>query len=158
MNKIKMDELDLCYFDKNNKSHVLFLKQVLSDDSITKRFSGFLPNLMKKNQNSIYGMGFLVEDNEKLIGYVDIGNYNKEEKCVYIRQAVDKNIRAKSYGKRILLEFTNFIFSNYPEVEKIKAKIHEDNIVSIKMAEACGFENSYNDFYELKNPFIKIKR
>ena len=39
---IKMDTLTLCEFDKDNLSHMKFLKNMLTDNSIKERFQGAL--------------------------------------------------------------------------------------------------------------------
>lgn len=159
MNKIKMDTLSLCSFDKDNVHHMMFLKKLLKDETIKTRFQGLLPNLMRKpDDDTIIGKGFFIADENVLVGYVDIGNYNEEEKAVYIRQAIDKDERGKSYGAKTLLEVCDFIFRKYPLVENIKARIAHDNEASIKMALACGFTNIRDDYYGLQNPYIKSSK
>lgn len=55
MRDIKMNTLSLCRFNKGNKEHVNFLKEIISDETITKRFQGFLPNLLRNNHDDYYG-------------------------------------------------------------------------------------------------------
>ena len=70
MKKIEMDTLSLCKFDKDNKDHMIFLKKLLADETIKERFQGLLPNLMKKTDDTIIGMGFFIADGDCLVGYV----------------------------------------------------------------------------------------
>ncbi len=158
MENIKLDTLSLCKFDKDNKYHMIFLKKLLNDETIKERFQGLLPKLMKNMDDCVIGKGFFIADNDKLIGYVDIGNYNANERAVYIRQAIDKDERGQSYGKKALIETCDFIFRTYSEVENIKARIAPDNEVSIRMAIACGFSNIRDDYYGIENPYIKNKK
>lgn len=158
MKKIEMETLSLCKFDKDNKYHMIFLKKILADETIKERFQGLLPNLMKKVDDTIIGMGFFIADGDCLVGYVDIGDYNENEKAVYIRQAIDKDKRGKNYGQRALLEVCDLIFKEYPLVENIKARIAPDNEASIRMAIACGFANIRDDYYGIENPYIKNNR
>lgn len=155
MKDIKMDTLSLCKFDKDNKYHMIFLKKILKDKTITERFQGFLPNLTKKYDGTIIGAGFFIADGDVLVGYIDIGNYNANEKAVYIRQTIDQDARGNGYGKRSLYEVCDFIFKEYPNVENIKARIAPDNEASIRMAVACGFTNIRDDYYGIENPYIK---
>jgi len=134
---------------------MVFFKELLKDETITNRFQGFLPNLMKNNDSSIIGKGFFIKDENQLIGYVDIGNYNESEHAVYIRQAISSNKRGMGYGKRSLFEICDLIFANYPEIENIKARIATDNVFSIEMAKACGFKWIRDDYYGITNPYIK---
>ncbi len=110
---------------------------------------------MDVSDDSIIGKGFFISDNGKLIGYIDIGNYNVNEKAVYIRQAIDQDVRGRNYGKRTLYELCDFIFREYPDVENIKARIASDNQASIRMALACGFTNIRDDYYGMENPYTK---
>ena len=149
---IKLETLSLISFDKNNPEHILFFKKILSDESIKKRFSGFLPRL-NSNSSDIINKAFFVSDNNKLIGFIDIGAFNQEEKAIYLRGAIDKNERGFNYGHKMLDEISNYIFINHPMIEKIKLKIAYDNIASIKTAESCGFYSILNNYYEKNNPF-----
>ena len=151
--KIKLDTLNLVSFDKNNPEHINFLKKIIHDSTIKSRFTGFLVSLNSKS-NSIIGKGFFLMDKEIIIGFVDVGNFNIEEKAVYIRGAIDKIMRGKNYGHRMLEEVSNYVFSNFKEVEQIKLKIAKDNISSIKTAESCGFYSNLNDTYIKNNPFL----
>ena len=72
------------------------------------------------------------------------GGFDENDKAVYIRQAIFKEYRGnkeKRYGTLLLNEITDYIFSNYPMVHYIKARIHHDYISSMKMAWNCGFKN-----------------
>ena len=86
-------------------------------------------------------------------------NFNEEEKAVYIRQAIFKEYRGnkeKRYGTLLLNEITDYLFSNYSKVHYIKARIHHDNISSMKMAWNCGFSND-EEIFSKENPYIKNK-
>ena len=154
MENIKIGKLTLCSFNKDNKDHMLFLKKILKDESIIKRFQGFLPNLLK-NTNDIFGKGFLLSLDNETTGYVDFGNFNNEEEAVYIRELVDKDKRHLGYGTLILSEVCDYVFKTYTFVYKIKARIAPDNIKSIMMAYNAGFINDRDDYYSLSNPYTK---
>jgi len=86
-------------------------------------------------------------------------NFNEEEKAIYIRQAIFKEYRGnkeKRYGTLLLNEITDYIFSNYPMIHYIKARIHHDNLSSMKMAWNCGFSND-EEIFSKENPYIKNK-
>ena len=150
---IKLKTLKLVPFDKNNKEHILFLKKILNDKTITKRFSGFLSKLNSKSTN-ILNKAFFISDTN-IIGFIDIGNFNQDEECVYLRGAIDKEKRGNNYGHRMLDEVSEYIFINYPEIKKIKLKIDNDNYSSIKTAESCSYTNLLNGYYAKRNPYIE---
>lgn len=59
----------------------------------------------------------------------------------------------KRYGTLLLDEIINYIFSKYPMVHYIKARIHHDNISSMKMAWNCGFINDV-EIFSKENTYI----
>ena len=150
---IKLETLNLVNFNKDNKEHIIFLKKIIHDDSIKKRFNGFINRLNSRTNDGILDKAFFITDNNELIGFIDIGAFNNDEKVVYLRGAIDKDKRGNNYGNKMLIETSNYIFLNYPKIEKIKLKIDDDNIASIKNAESCGFFNMLNGFYEKSNPY-----
>ncbi len=158
MENIVIGNLMLVSFDSDNKEHLMMLKMLAKDSFITSRFNGFLHHLNNKNSN-FFNKGFFVKDENNLIGYVDLSNFNKEEKAVYIRQAIFKEYRGdnkKRYGTLLLNEITDYIFSNYPMVHYVKARIHHDNLSSMKMAWNCHFSNN-GEIFSKKNPYIVNK-
>lgn len=157
MKNIEMETLTLQSFDKENKEHLEFFKKLVKQPSITSRFQGIGVGLLHEHGDKFFDRGFLITDNDKLIGYLGIGEFDEENKSVYLRGAIDIDCRGNSYGKKMLKESTEYIFLNYPKVENIRLKIAEDNIISIRTAEACGYEKLYNDFYIHYNPYIEKK-
>ena len=140
-------------YDKNNLENLHFLRKLTNDEDVKKRIQG-LSNILSNKDNSFFGQGFIVKDNNIYVGYVHIGNFNKNEKCVYLIAAIDKDLRGKSYGKILLNEITEYIFKNYPEITNIRLKIDKDNIPSLKVADACGYKWLENEFYKKDNPYI----
>ena len=92
MKDIVIVELTLVNFNSNDKTHLMTLKKLAKDSDITSRFNGFLQHLNNKNSN-FFNKGFFVKDEGNLIGYIDLSNFNEEEKAVYIRQAIFKEYR-----------------------------------------------------------------
>ena len=152
---IPLETLSLVTFDKNNEKHITFLKRIINDESIKKRFTGFLSRLNSKANYGIIGKSFFVAENKELIGFIDIGLLNQEEEAVYLRGAIDKSKRGNNYGHKMLNEVSNYIFENYSNVKTIKLKIDKNNYASIKTAESCGFNYILNDYYIKSNPYLK---
>lgn len=157
MNIRKLNNLTLVNFDKENKEHLEFLKKLIHDESIKKWFNGICSGLISNPNNEFFGHSFFVKDNEDLVGYVNIGDFNTNEKSVYLRSAVEKNKRGKNYGKTILADITDYIFDNFNEVESIRLKIDRENKASLMTANACGYLWLTDDFYYKSNPNIKKK-
>ena len=153
----KIGTLTLNIFNKNDRKALEFIKKLCHDESILSRFQGIMIGLKNEN-NNFFNHSFLVSHNNEFIGYVNIGEFNNDEKSVYLRAAVDKEKRGFGYGKTILEEITEYIFKNYPQVESIRLKIAGDNKASLMTANACGYKWLENDFYIKYNPYIEDKK
>ena len=152
MENIKLENIELVNFDKENKEHLEYLKKLLNDASIKKRFQGIFPALLSKEK--FFGKGFLVEYDEELIGYTQIGNFNKDEESVYILgSAIDKEHRGKktesgkTLAELMLNDISDHILLNYKQVKQIKLTISDDNIPAIKLSEKCGYEHLTSTHY-----------
>lgn len=146
--------LTLTTFNKDNLEELIFLKKLCKDNTIKKRFQGIAVGLLNNPNNEFFDHGFFVKHNNTLIGYIGIGAYNKYEKCVYLRAAINKEQRGLSYGTTLLSEITDYIFKTYSEVLSIRLKINDNNKPSIKVAISNGYKNLYNDFYIKYNPYL----
>lgn len=152
---VSLGTLKLNTFDKDNKQMLEFLKKLIKDETIISRFQGMTVGLLKNDRNEFFGHGFLVTDNNEFVGYIGIGDYNQKEKSVYLRYAIDKEKRGKSYGKTLLNEITEHIFKNYSSIESIRLKIASDNKASLMTANSCGYKWLNDEFYSKDNYYIE---
>lgn len=154
MEYAKIGLLSLYAFNKENKDDIDFIKRLIHDETITKRFQGIGVGLLNDRGNEFFNRSFLVKYNANYIGYINIGAFNEEEKTVYLRAAIDKSQRGNAFGKTLLSEITEYIFKNYPQIENISLKIASDNKASLMTANACGYVWLRDDFYIKENPYI----
>ena len=152
MENIKLENIELVNFEKDNKEHLEYLKKILNDESIKKRFQGIFPALLSKEK--FFGKGFFLEYNKELIGYTQIGKFNKDEESVYILGgAIDKEHRGqksetgKTFAELMLNDISNYILYNYKEVKQIKLTITDDNEPAIKLSKKCGYEHLTTTHY-----------
>ncbi|MBQ9072343.1 MAG: GNAT family N-acetyltransferase [Bacilli bacterium] len=157
MEYAKLETLTIHTFDKNDVKALEFIKKLCNDETIKARFQGLLVGLLNNKNNDFFNHGFLVSYNDTYIGYINIGEFNNEEKYVYLRADIDKDIRGAKYGQRLLSEITEYIFINYPQVESIRLKIASDNKPSLKVADSCGFVLAGYEIYAKNNPYISNK-
>lgn len=158
MEYAKIGTLTLNIFDKENREALEFIKKLCKDESIQKRFQGITRGLLNNENKEFFDHGFLVTDNGIFIGYINIGNYNEIEHCIYLRAAIDKEKRGHSYGKTLLSEITEYVFQNYPQIESIRLKIANDNKASLMTAFSCGYEWLESDFFIKYNPYIDKRK
>lgn len=155
---IQLETLSLYIIDKKNKLDLEFVKKLFHNEDIKKWVHG-ISNVLNDNINGdFFGHGFIIKDGETYIGYVGIGEYYSDEKCVYLRYGIDKEVVGNGYGKKILSEITEYTFLNYPDVEKIKLKIDRANIPSLKTANSCGYKWLSDDFYIKYTPYVHMTK
>ena len=152
MEKIKLENMELITFNRENKAHLEYLKKLLNDETIKSKFQGILPALLSKE--NFFGKGFFVGYEDEMIGYAQIGKYKKTEKSVYLLGgAIDKEHRGKrikdnkTLGEIMLDDITNYILYNFKEVNQIKLTISDNNIPAIKQATRCGYEHLTSTHY-----------
>lgn len=155
MKFVELETLSLYIIDKQNKQDLEFVKSLFHDEGIRKWVNGISNVLSDNYDKNFFDSGFIVKKSDEYIGYIGIGNFNQEEKCVYLRAGISKEKTGHGYGKMLLNEITEHIFSNYDEVESIKLKINSANIPSLMTANSCGYKFLNDDFYVKYNPNIK---
>lgn len=155
MEYTKLETLSLHTLDKDNIDSLTFFKKLCTDKTIKTRFQGLLPGMLKEKNEDFFNRGFLVKDANEYIGYIGIGKYNQIEKAVYLRAAIDKDKRGRSYGKTLLKEATDYIFENFPQVDSIRLTIAPDNKASLMTANACGYNWLESDVYYKENPYTR---
>jgi len=157
MKYAKIGTLTLNIIDKENKEDLEFIKKLCKDKTITSRFQGITLDLLNAKKKEFFNHSFLVTHNDEYVGYIKIGQYNEQEKSIYLRAAIDLEKRGKSYGKTLLNEITEYVFQTYSQVESIRLKIANDNKASLMTANSCGYEWLRDDFYIKNNPYINKK-
>lgn len=156
LENIPLQTLELVTFDKNNPEHLVFLKDLIHDKSILKWFQNLTAGLLHPQNHVFFNRSFLVAKEGTLVGFVNIGAYNEQEKSVYLRAAISQKERKKGYGKALLSEITDYIFNNYLEVESVRLKINSKNIASLNNARSCHYKWLIDDFYTAYNPNLMI--
>ena len=102
MKFIDLETLSLHIIDKQNKNDLEFVKSLFSNEDIKKWVHGISNILNQNKEQKLLGHGFIVKDNNDYIGYIGIGDFNPNEKCVYLRAGLDRNKIGMGYGKKIL--------------------------------------------------------
>ena len=97
MDNIPLSTLTLVTFDRNNPYHIAFLKELVNDKSILQWFQGISAILLHHYGDTLFNNGYFINKEDTLIGYVHIGAFNVQDKCVYLRYATSSSARGKGY-------------------------------------------------------------
>lgn len=142
---IALETLNLVRYDENKHKFLLDeLEKGESSSDFIHQIGQRLVN-SKSNDRTVFQSGFVVEDKGNPIGYLYISYMQKDE--VYIEYSVLKSQRGKGYGRTIINEATNYLFSEH-NIWQVKLDISPSNKNSMYIAESCGFEVDEDDFVE----------
>lgn len=114
---------------------------------------------------------YIIQDNDKLVGYIDTKIILNEEGIIELRYAVHPKYRRlgylgysdstrKGYGEQILEECSSYLF-NFDNVNSIDLHIRKDNVASIGCAKKAKFkcigtnEDEYYFIYRCSRGDIK---
>lgn len=151
MSFIKIGVFKLVYFDKNDKEHLNYVKELLSDKAIVSKFQGIFPALVSKND--FFDKGFFIKYKDELVGCVLFGKYNSSERCMYIRGfAIDKDHRGMKIGREKLSkaahdEIVEYIFNKYHCVDTIMITVSTENPAGQKAASRYGYSRISDTHY-----------
>lgn len=80
----------------------------------------------------------MVKYKEEFVGYIRLENL-KWNGTLNIEWAVSPEFRNQKLGRRIVSSLSDYIFTNYEEVKKLRGVIDKSNYASRKMANSIGF-------------------
>ena len=151
MSSIKVGTFRLVYFDKKDKEHLSYVKELLSDKAIVSKFQGIFPALVSKND--FFNKGFFIKYKDEYVGCIIFGNYDSNEGCMYIRGfAVDKDHRGMKIGCEKLSqvahdEIVKYIFNKYFYIDTIMITVSTENPAGQKAAVRYGYSRISDTHY-----------
>ena len=84
-----------------------------------------------------------VVDNQKLIGFIDLFDFDSKNKRAGVGIVIHRQYRNQSYGKEALQQLIRYAF-DVLYLHQLYANIAVDNLPSIRLFEAFGFEQTGN--------------
>ena len=93
---------------------------------------------------------FVIENiDSKVVGFIDLFDYNSEKKNAYIGIVILKKFRNKGFAFEAIKLLEQISKNNFGIIE-LKAIIKAINIKSIKLFEKSGYKKTVNDTYQKK--------
>ncbi len=150
--EIKLKSLTVTDYDSNDMDKVKFIKEVSEDPAIVEYVFPHpdkwltMPTYSDKIESSCC---YFVKDQDKIVGFFKPFIYFDTD--LGIDYAVHPNYRNMGYGKKILVEVSDYFFEK--NIRKAILCIDENNAASIAAAQNAGFtlesgNNSYIHVYE----------
>lgn len=135
-------------FCSKNIDHLKFKEDLKRDVLVEEFVSTDIERDLRDNsdqQEIELKNSYIIQDKDKLVGYIYIERIPEEEKVVELRCAIHPKYRRlgyagysdenrKGYGQQILEEFGNYLFTFY-DINAIELHIRKDNYASINCAE-----------------------
>lgn len=101
-------------------------------------------------ENALFGNSFAIFCDNMPIGYLYISSKPKD--YIFIEYLLTKNARGKHYGRQMLLEIEEYLFTNNTDLKEIRLDIDNSNIASQKIAEFNGYYADEEELDFLTNP------
>mgnify|MGYP001173668845 CR=1 FL=1 len=104
---------------KYSKQHLInYIKNSKIDISITKQYR------------------FVIDLNDKAIGFIDLFDYNIESAGIGL--IISSDYRNQGFGKDALTLLVEYAFVNL-KIKQLNATINKENIASVKLFNSCNF-------------------
>lgn len=150
MAKVELDSFDLeSYFELSTiHKDVIFN---LGIDNNTKKYLGDLNYLItrvrqRRNDNFIDEIYIVFNKEEISLGIMSLSIIDDKFE---VSIGILPKYRGLHLASKMLGEFTNYIFSKYPNIDKIYGQINSANEASIKGAISAGFQREQTNLYSI---------
>lgn len=160
---ISIGNLNITSFCSNNIDHVKFRKELANDEYIYEFVSTTISDDLHEVENDLeieLDNSYIIQDKDKLVGYIYIEGISEEEGIVELRYAVHPEYRRLGflgysdvsrlgYGQQILEECKDYLFT-FDNINSVELHIRKDNKVSIGCAEKAKYKKigeNNNEYY-----------
>lgn len=138
-------------FCSNNVDHLKFRRDLKKDGFIYDFVSIDIESdlIEASNEEEIeLENSYIIQDKDKLVGYIYIKAIPEEVDIVELRYAVHPEYRRLSYGQQILEECSKYLFK-FDSINSVELHIRKDNDASIGCAEKAKYKRlgENNDEY-----------
>lgn len=150
--QISIGNLMVTSFCTENIKHQKFRLDLAHDEAIYEFVSTSIDkDLYEVDDEKIeIDHSYMIQDNDKLVGYIYTKSISIENKIIELRYAVHPEYRRlgylgysdsnrKGYGEQILEECSNYLFT-FNNINSIDLHIRKDNIASIGCAKKAKFK------------------
>lgn len=134
-----------------NHEHIKFKWDLVKDEFIYEFVSTNIGKDLQEVSNDEdieLENSYIIQDKDKLVGYIYIKAIPEEVDTVELRYAVHPEYRRLSYGQQILEECSKYLF-NFDGINSVELHIRKDNDASIGCAEKAKYKRlgENNDEY-----------
>lgn len=132
-----LENVKLCFYDDKIIGHKELLLE-FEGDSKSKYIHDIRLRLInnQKKKDIPFDVGYVVCLNDKFIGYVFISKRVNDE--IFLEYSIVNEFRGKGYGKLVLSEVSEYLFSNY-NIKSISLDIDPSNIASVMTAVSAHY-------------------
>ncbi len=153
---ISIGRLNITSFCLENVEHLKFKKELKEDELIYE----FVSISIEDDLHEVYSdnleleNSYIIKHQDKLVGYICLKEIPENYEIVELRYAVHPKFRRQGYGRKILEECRDYLFS-LENINGIELHIRKDNEASIYCAKRakykCTGENNDEYFYIYKS-------
>ena len=115
------------------------------NDYISHDFISFLDKYAAETDDKMeIGKCYVVNKDKKNIGVVGTLDMSSTG-VVEVWYSIDKDLRGKGYGEKVLAQVTPYLIENIKGLNDIELRINKNNKASKKVAEKNGYDLYYED-------------
>lgn len=151
--QVSIGNLMITSFCSENMKHKKFRFDLIKDEKIYEFVSTTIGIDLcdcEENDDIQLEHSYIIQDKDKLVGYIYIQTISEEEGIVELRYAVHPEYRRlgymgyhdnnrKGYGEQILEECGNYLFT-FDDINHIDLHIRKDNEASIGCAKKANYQ------------------
>jgi len=136
LRSLTLDDLDFLFSIENNTSYFKYSDNpnFYSKEDLIEFISNSTDDILKYNQ-----IRFVIENDEKPIGFIDLFDYNKRLRKAGIGIIIIEDFQNMGYGTESLKLLISYCWKKL-DLLHLYANIKSSNIKSIKLFEKLGFK------------------
>ena len=138
---IKLKSLNITNYDSKDIEKIEFINTIKSDYLINKYLYRCIDEMIEKSETSenfVLGYGYIVKDNDKLIGFFRPARLESKYK-IDVDYGIIEKYRNKGYGTKLLIEVSDYLLTSFDMINGIVLHIDNSNKNSVKCALNAGF-------------------
>lgn len=147
MSHVELDSFFLIEFCPDNLEHQQILQQIEATPDGQKflgNLSYAIQRIHQRREVHPFNMAYIVYFFDEPMGYISISFLEEQYQISY---GIIPEMQGQYLGSFLLMEFSDFLFQRFPEIQKLILKIKQDNLGSIKLAQKVGYEKEDSETY-----------
>ena len=150
LDKVYLDNFvleDYDEFDYNHKCTIMELSNDIDARNYLYDVKWKMDAVKRRSEDNPLNLAYVAFYNDYPIGIITLSYINRE---YYISYGILPEYRKQYLASLLLQEFSEYLFTTYPEIDALNLSIVEKNTGSVHTAKRVGYERITNPRYSMK--------